>query len=228
VLLTLTGAVLLRLAFSDAYLRYVNEWMKWPLVACGVVLLALAVTHFLAPAGDSDHEEEGDSHGAHVPHAAWLLFVPSLVVFLIAPPALGSYLAERSDSGTAAPTEGQMQAAVAPLTDKDPAPVTVAEFFVRARYDQGRTLVDRRVRMSGFVSLDDEGNWYVSRFGISCCAADASVTRIQVAGGPPAPERDQWVEVVGTWVQGSGVESGPPEIEVSSVEEIEPPRMQYE
>jgi uncharacterized membrane protein YcgQ (UPF0703/DUF1980 family) len=80
--------------------------------------------------------------------------------------------------------------------------------------------------MVGFVSLDDEGNWYVTRFGINCCAADATPTRIR-ASGVEAPPRDQWVRVVGVWVEGSGVKSVPA-IDVSEVEHVEPPRMEYE
>ena len=38
-LLAFVGAVLLRLSISDAYLRYVNDWMKWPIVVSGVLLV---------------------------------------------------------------------------------------------------------------------------------------------------------------------------------------------
>ena len=42
-LLGFLGAVLLRMSLSDAYLRYVTEWMKWPILASGVLMLLLAI-----------------------------------------------------------------------------------------------------------------------------------------------------------------------------------------
>lgn len=233
ILLTLTGAVLLRIALvDDVYLNYVNAWMRWPLVACGLFLLALALTYLvlLEPADDG-HEEEEPADG-HVPRAAWLLFLPSVLIFVVAPPALGAHLAEKTGSTTAAPTESQLESSLAPLPSSDPAPVTVTEFFVRARYDAGLTLSERRVEMTGFVSYDAKGNWFVTRFGINCCAADASATRILVEGpeGTDAPARDQWVRLVGTWVEGSGLPGSrvPPAVMVSELELIDPPKIQYE
>ena len=88
--LTLTGAVLVRMAAGDTYLRYVNGWMRWPLIACGVLLFALSISD-LWPSKDDDLEEEHE--GEHAPNAAWLLFITSVVVFIIAPPALGAYFA---------------------------------------------------------------------------------------------------------------------------------------
>lgn len=231
VLLTLTGAVLLRLAMGDVYLRYVNTWMRWPLVACGVILILLSIGHLWGPGaqseedGDCEDEDEVEQH-AHVSSAAWLLFLPSIVVFLVAPPALGAYLAERNTSLVAEPTAGERKAALTPLPATDPAPVSVTEFFVRARYDQGLTLVGRSVEMVGFVSLDGDGNWYVTRFGINCCAADATPTRVRAIGAE-APPRDQWVRVVGVWVEGSGTK-GVPAIDVSEVEHVQAPRVEYE
>ena len=90
------GAVLLRLALGDGYLRYVTNWMKWPLVATGVVLLGLTVWMLLRPApaedgGGHDH----DVHDHKVPAMTWLAIVPGVIVFVASPPSLGAYLAKR-------------------------------------------------------------------------------------------------------------------------------------
>jgi uncharacterized membrane protein YcgQ (UPF0703/DUF1980 family) len=55
--------------------------------------------------------------------------------------------------------------------------------------------------VTGFVSGDDEGNWYVTRMDMNCCAADASANRIMVTGLDDAdvPERNSWVRVTGEW-----------------------------
>jgi uncharacterized repeat protein (TIGR03943 family) len=159
-------------------------------------------------------------------NAAWLLFLPSIVVFLVAPPALGAYLAERNTSNLAEPTADRREAVLTPLPATDPAPVGVTEFFVRARYDNGLTLADRSVEMVGLVIRDGDGNWYVTRFGINCCAADATPTRVR-ASGVESPPRDNWDRVVGVWVEGSGVKNVPA-VDVGEVEQVEAQRVEYE
>lgn len=223
-LLTVTGAVLLRMAAGDTYLRYVNTWMRWPLIACGVLLLVLSLSDLLR---STDGRTEEEPEASHVPRAAWLLFIPSLVIFLIAPPALGAHFADRAQS-TVVPAEPTGDVGIAPLPVTDPAPVQLEELIVRAAYDGGATLLERRLELTGFVSRDKTGDWYVTRFGINCCAADATVTRV-IATGAPAPPDDQWVKVVGTYVEGTGAGGAtPPEVSVEQVTFVEPPRNQYQ
>jgi uncharacterized repeat protein (TIGR03943 family) len=222
-LLTVTGAVLIRMAAGDTYLRYVNTWMRWPLIGCGVLLLMLSLSDLLRP---TDAQTEEEPEAPHVPRAAWLLFVPSLVIFLIAPPALGAHFAERAQS-TVVPAEPVSDVAIAPLPVTDPAPVLLEELVVRAAYDGGATLLGRRLELTGFVSRDKTGDWYVTQFGINCCAADATVTRV-IATGAEAPPDDRWVKVVGTYVEGTGAGGAtPPEVSVEQVTFVEPPRNQY-
>jgi uncharacterized repeat protein (TIGR03943 family) len=223
VLLSITGAVLIRLAAGDAYLNYVNAWMQWPLIACGVLLLLLALGDLL-PLGDSEDDVEPEA--PHVPLAAWLLFAPSLVVFLIAPPALGAHFAERAQSTTvpARPADAPVLAA---LPDTDPVPLSLDELYFHAAYGDEATLRDRRLELTGFVSRDKAGDWYVTQFGINCCAADATVTRVRATGVEPPPD-DQWVRVVATHVQGTGARGETlPEVVVEDLELIDPPRNQY-
>lgn len=230
-LLTLTGAVLLRITVvDDVYLNYVNPWMRWPLVACGLLLLGLALSQLgLLDSTDDDQAAESDggrltpASDATVPRAAWLLFLPSVLIFVVAPPALGAHLAERGVE-PAAPATAELESSLTPLPATDPAPVTVTEFFVRARYDSGLTLADRSIEMTGFVSYDEDGAWYVTRFGINCCAADALATKVR-ASGYDAPPRDQWVSVVGTWIPGT---IKTPAVEITDLELTEPPKVQYE
>ena len=219
-LLAITGAVLLRMAVGDAYLRYVNSWMRWPLIACGVLLIGLALVDVFREQGSQD-----DEHEAHVPRAAWLLFAPSLVFFLIAPPALGAHFAERAQSAVV-PVETSNDPVFAPLPEDDPLPIVLDEVLFRAAYDDGETLAGRRLELTGFVSRDASG-WYVTQFAMNCCAADAYVLRV-LASGADAPPDDQWVRVVGTHVAGTGADGRtPPEVVVESIERTKAPRNQY-
>ncbi|WP_191278591.1 TIGR03943 family putative permease subunit [Nocardioides flavus (ex Wang et al. 2016)] len=220
-LLAVTGAVLLRMAAGDAYLRYVNSWMRWPLIACGVLLIVLALADLWRDQGSQD-----DGHDAHVPRAAWLLFAPSLVFFLIAPPALGAHFAERAQNAVV-PIKEASEVSLPPLPEGDPVALTLDDVLFRAAYDDGATLADRRLELTGFVSRDKSGTWYVTQFGINCCAADATVMRI-AASGVEAPPDDQWVRVVATHVPGTG-DGGvePPEVTIEQIEPIEAPKNQY-
>lgn len=225
-LMAFLGAVLVRLAFTDDYLRYVTSWMKWPILVSGVLLIGLAVGLVLSGHESHDHDHDGDDGHGHggIPLVTWLLVLPGLVTFVISPPQLGSYLAERRSG------EAQTVAEPASLTDLEGGevvPVDVTEFIWRAQ-DGGTTLEDQPVELTGFVSYDQKQNWYVTRMTIGCCAADAISYQVKVTDADK-PERDQWVKVTGTYENGSGTDGkSPPSIVATGVEEIGAPTQTYE
>ncbi len=221
-LLAFLGTVLLRLALSDNYLRYVTEWMKWPILASGVVMILLAIGPIFLDAtnGKDDHDAHGHSG---VPRATWLLVLPGLVTFVISPPELGSYLAERRANQSAAAEP----AVVASLAESGTSKLTLQEFVWRAQ-SGGQSLDGRSIELTGFVSHQDD-EWFVTRMTIGCCAADALAFRVQVDSDEPTPERDQWVTVTGTYVEGSGEDvKDDPAIAADEVVEIDKPRQTYE
>jgi uncharacterized repeat protein (TIGR03943 family) len=232
-LLAFLGAVLLRISLSDAYLRYVTEWMKWPIAVSGAILLLLAVGPVLRQGDDEDdhgHHAGASGGGDHgVPFPTWLLVLPGLVAFVISPPELGSFLAERRATDAVAVAR---PAVVNDLDADGPVPVDVTEFIWRAQ-DGGESLEGQPVVLTGFVSHDpdDASTWYVTRLTIGCCAADASAYRVAVDGDVAAdrPERDQWVEVTGTYASGTGVSvTEDPVLTAEQVLPIETPRQTYE
>ena len=83
--------------------------MRWPLIVCGVFLIVLALADLWRDQGSQD-----DGHDAHVPRAAWLLFAPSLVFFLVAPPALGAHFAERAQTAVV-PVRDASEVSLPPL-----------------------------------------------------------------------------------------------------------------
>jgi uncharacterized repeat protein (TIGR03943 family) len=222
-LLAFLGAVLLRMSLSDAYLRYVTEWMKWPILASGVIMLLLAVGPLFGDPDKADQHEQHDAHGhSGVPKATWLLLLPGLVVFVISPPELGSFLAERRANQSVAAEP----AVVAELSGDETNELPLQEFVWRAQ-SGGDTLVDRSVSLTGFASHEGD-QWFVTRLTIGCCAADALAFRVQVDSAD-RPERDQWVRVTGTYVDGTGASpSEDPVIEAAEVTEIKKPRQTYE
>jgi uncharacterized repeat protein (TIGR03943 family) len=229
-LMAFLGAVLVRLSFTDAYLRYVTPWMKWPLIISGVLLIGLAVGLVLSGGKEDGHDHDGhdehdDGHGhGPVPVVTWLLVLPGLVTFVISPPQLGSYLAERRAGEAQAVAE---PAALTELAEGEVVPVDVTEFIWRAQ-DGGETLEDQQVTLKGFVSYGKDDAWYVTRMTIGCCAADAISYQVQVADAE-RPPRDKWVEVTGVYEAGSGVGGTEvPVIQASGVADTQAPAQTYE
>lgn len=224
-LLAFLGAVLVRLSITDAYLRYVTPWMKWPLLVSGLVLLALALGPVLGLGGREGPAGDHGGHAHRVPVVTWLLVLPGLVTFVVSPPELGSYLAERRSGDTVA---APRPATVADLdASQGPVKVAVSEFVWRAQ-DGGSTLEGQPVRLVGFVSYGDDGAWYVTRLTIGCCAADALAYQVQVEGAE-RPARDRWVQVDGVYATGTGTDLATvPVLDAETVTEVEAPARQYE
>lgn len=230
-LLTFLGAVLLRFAATDAHLRYVTPWMKWPLLVSGVVLLLLAIGPLWSRderrdddgvEHEPDHEAGHHEHG--VPRVTWLLVLPGIIAFVISPPELGSYLAERR-AGEAVAVSAPGTTTV--LGSEETVELTVEEFLWLAQ--QGEPALEgQQVALTGFVSYGADDSWYVTRMQIGCCAADAMAYRVKVQGAA-RPGRDEWVEVTGTHVTGTG-EEPPFEVVVEAAEVVptEEPRQTYE
>ncbi|MFY7567353.1 TIGR03943 family putative permease subunit [Streptomyces sp. WI04-05B] len=234
VLLLLTGGAVLRIAlFSELYLRYVQEGLRPYLVVSGVVLVLLGVVAALArrPAEGDEHDDHGhdqsDGHGhGHGPRVAWLLTLPALALLLFPPPALGSYSADREAAQRAAQGVGTFPA----LPAGNPLELTVGEFGSRAIFDSGRSLKGRTVRLTGFVTHGDDGTWYVTRLLVSCCAADATTSKVEIRDAD-APVTDTWVTVTGTWVPKGKLGSDaawPPVLDAGSVRTVAEPSNPYE
>lgn len=213
------GGVTLRVGATDEWANYVNDWMRWPLVVSGVLLVALAFVVIITAVGD--HEHDHDRASAFVP---WLLVLPIVVGFVIQPPALGAYVADRRANQADARTYSDP--AVTPLSETGENEMPVSSFVARASYDR-EMLADVTVRLTGFVSVDG-GGWYITRLAISCCAADGAAFRVRVENADAPPE-EQWVTVVGTWVEGTGIRLGDtPTITAAEVAEVDQPKHPYE
>ncbi|GAP47814.1 TIGR03943 family putative permease subunit [Streptomyces azureus] len=246
VLLALVGAAILRVSlFSDLYLRYVQVGLRPYLVVSGVVLalLAVVVAVLVRTAGEQDdpenpenpesHEDPedlyshpGHTHGPAGPRVAWFLTLPALALLLFPPPALGSYSAERDADRRAARGVGTFPA----LPAGNPLDLTLGDFASRAVYDSGRSLTGRTVRLTGFVTRDADGTWYVTRLLVSCCAADATTAKAEVRGAG-APPVDTWVAVTGTWHPEGELGSAaawPPVLDATSVRRVRQPDNPYE
>jgi uncharacterized repeat protein (TIGR03943 family) len=173
----------------------------------------------------SDGPEHDHGHG---PRVAWLLLLPIFAIFLVAPPALGSYAAGRGGNDIAQP---QGDSSFAPLPDGDPVTTTLADYATRAIWDQGRSLQARRIRLLGFVSPRPGGGYYVTRLVITCCAADARPIKIAVQGQAGQFAPDSWIAVTGSY---GGMDAAAakreqiPIIKADAVTQVKAPSEPYE
>ncbi|MFC7106975.1 TIGR03943 family putative permease subunit [Nonomuraea rubra] len=167
--------------------------------------------------------------GGH--RVAWLLVAPLTVIFLVAPPALGSFAVQQAEQTSHVPPPTLVEARPTVLKDGQVNTLSMIEFANLAWDDSSRALRGKTVRLTGFVVPSGrDGGWYLTRMRIGCCAADALTMQVMVKG-VPAPATDAWVRVTGTWsprkVRGTDAYS-PPEVTASRVERIAAPDEPYE
>ncbi|GIF77248.1 TIGR03943 family putative permease subunit [Asanoa siamensis] len=223
VVLLLLGGAVLKASLTDVYLRYVKEGLRPFLIAAGAVLVVTAVMTLV-----HDLRQRREDH-AHGPAVGWLLVLPVLGLLLVAPPALGAFAA--GQAGTA--LSSQAVSDYPPLPAGDPADISVLEYASRAVYDNGVSIGDRTVRMSGFVVPGEGGELLLARMILSCCAADGRPIKVGMTGGPPVDlPADTWIEITGRYTDRSAADpvNGEriPYVDVRLWTPIDPPRNQYQ
>jgi len=232
IVLAAAAALVVRLVVTDQYLYYVKGGLLPALLAAGLILAAFAFFSFrdawAATADEQDADcghDHGHSHDHGGPLAAWLLILPLMTILIIPPAPLGAFTATRSAIAPAAALE---KLDLGPLPAGDPVELAVADFVARTTYGAGDTLAGRTVEMTGFVTPNPDGSWWLTRIGVGCCAADAYGVRILVRDGPDLPA-NYWLTVTGSWVEGTGTIPGEiPEMTFDGYVPAEPPINPYE
>ncbi len=248
VVLVLLGGALVHAGATDLYLRYVKAGLRPLLLAAGVVLIVVAlVTAWYdwrraraaraaarqsagepSGAGHDGHGHDEHGHGHREPRVSWLLVAPLLALSLVVPPALGSYSA--ASTGTVL-----RQAFGVPtrLPASGPLQLGVLDYARRAVFDHGRSLTGRPITLTGFVTIASDGQPYLTRMILSCCAADAQPVKVALSGRiPPVLAPDTWLAVTGTYTARQTtdpVNGGPvPFLDVSRADPATAPADPYE
>jgi uncharacterized repeat protein (TIGR03943 family) len=230
-LLVILGVTVAWLWRSGAALNYVRPSLVPYLAASSAVVVLLGL---LPPLGLLRRRPVApDGHGTGHGRVGRLLLVPVLVVVLVQPAALGSYAVS---SRTGVP--GQRDSAFEPLAPpvRGAVQMTLLEFITRAIYDHNQSLAGVRVHLMGFVAPaegGDEQGYRLTRFSISCCAADAAALQVVVRGDNHRWHRDQWLEVEGQWLRrpvasDDDADPPPPVLDAATVRPIPQPREPYE
>jgi uncharacterized repeat protein (TIGR03943 family) len=225
ILLVLVGGALLKISFTGTYLRYVKPSHQWLLIVAGVVMLALAVISIVRDLTARQAAPHDDHH--HSTRSAWLLVLPVLAVFLVAPPALGADTVQRA--ADSAPTNDG--SALFPALPKgDVLPLTLSDFSERAAWDSGDSLNGRKIALTGFV-VHEGRTTYVARIAIACCAADAYPVKVELRDGDLSGyPNDSWIQAVVELVPDSATKANKyvPSATVVSVKQIPEPEDPYE
>lgn len=232
----LCGAMLLRLLLSGTYTYYVVEVMQYLLypsaiflVVVGLWFVAVGIRSQARGAQQPSEPVDDDRHEGHgAPAIAYALVLPILAVAFIPSTPLGAYSAAREGNSAAAPSAETLQALAASPVEPG-TEMAVQEFVVSAVWNDGKGIRNRPVSLTGFVTPDPAGGWWIARLSIACCAGDAQPAKVKVLDAPDLPA-DSWVTVTGEWVPG-GTTRDPaaiPEIRAQSVETIPPPANPYE
>lgn len=233
ILLVLLGGALLKISFTGTYLRYVKPAHQWLLITAGVVMVGLALVAIARDLAGARKATPGvlghDAEHGHSTRSAWLLILPVLAVFLVAPPALGSDSVQRASSASlTAPEEGT--AVFPPLPPGEVVELSLGDFTARAAWDQDRSVQGRQVRLTGFT-VQDGGVTYLARMSIGCCAADAFPVKVRLDGQDLSGlANDTWVRIVGMVQPGSATMANNhvSTVSVTSAEEIPQPEDPYE
>ena len=224
VVLVSLGLLGLRLAATGGLLDYVREWMRWPIALTSVLLIVLGASELVgartdrrlpATGGSAPHDHNGDN-----PRVAWLLAAPIIVSLVVAPGALGVDAVDRSLAVAAIPIE-ELPPLPVPVDGAYELPLT--EFVSRAVGPEG-AMGGLPIRLVGFVVWRGSEP-SVTRFRINCCAADAQVAEVGLAGWGEVPDQGSWVEVQGRWVSSGALR---PSLQVDRLKAIEQPANPYE
>lgn len=232
ILLVLLGGALVKITADGTYLRYVKPTAQPWILISGLVMIALAavaIVHDLATTCTPDHGHHHHRVGGGGDHhrvgGAWLLLLPILAIFLVAPPALGADSVLRAGNRTTPPATS---ATLPPLPPGAVIPIPLTEFITRSIWD--RSLRGRTIELTGFV-VHANGTNYVARLVITCCAADATPMKAALTGhaADQLPD-DQWIQVTGQLRPGSATEANgyTPTLTVSALTTVTPPTDPYE
>jgi uncharacterized repeat protein (TIGR03943 family) len=206
------ATVTVRLLASGDFGRYVQQRMRWPLILAAIVLVGFAV-HEALRAAREERQDLATRHRRAAPTIGWLLLAPAVVVVAVVPGGLGATAANRVDAYTATDRTDSF----APLDTTDgPVEMRMIDFIDRSVWDPERSLTDVPVRLTGIVVNDPDlvDGFRLTRFLVSCCAADGIPLQVDVSGlESPLPD-DTWVTATVVW-QPPG-----PEVELGSTAPI--------
>jgi uncharacterized repeat protein (TIGR03943 family) len=203
VTLVAMGLFLYSRFMSGKLLFYINERFVWLtlLAALGCILVGMSYRYRPAHSHNHDHDHGDHHHGKLSWGGLSLIVLPIILGLLVPPKPLGAAAMVNRDvsieslTSAAAPEVSSVLAK--PKREKN-----ILDWLIEFRSSSDiDAFTDQQAKLVGFVYRDDrfaEDQFMVSRFVLSCCAADAAPLGIMVHSPESAGlADDQWVEVKG-------------------------------
>ena len=203
------------LLIVDRTSLYLSSRTAW-LVPTGAVLATVAAIGRLATAR-TRRPETLSTRDAWV---AMLIVLPVLLLVLVPPATLDSFAVRRRSTSTGIGSSARIVTGSLDLVDVAAArAVPDAAAALRARAGE-------RITIEGFVTEEagEADRFHLTRFVITCCVADATISYVTVVDAPPGRfETDEWVRVTGSiYPLGSDIL-----VQADSIERIEQPADPY-
>ena len=183
--------IMARLLWSGAFGFFIQQRMQIPLALATVTLLLLGTYEFVAAVRE-EREDPSSVRRLSAPKVGWLMVLPLVVLTSVAPTGLGAAAAERVEPFTPVISDATFE----PLeVSGGPLEMRVFDFVDRAIWDPNNSLDDVTVRLEGLVVNDPEieDGFLLTRFLVSCCAADGVPIQVVVRGLDGTFEDDTWV-----------------------------------
>lgn len=195
VMLASWAALFWFLLITGRELLYVSTRTKWVVPTGAVVLTAAAIGRLWS--ARTPHPEPIATREAWV---LGLMMVPVLTVLVLPPASLGTYAASRRSSFLRAGISANpADIASGPLTLIDIASSPATELGQKALASRAGD----PVTFVGFVQMYPDtpaDEFYLTRFVITCCVADATVAQVRVVDVTPGQFKNgDWVQLTGTF-----------------------------
>ena len=223
--LLLVGLATAVMLFKGTYLNYVRPALLPWLIAAAVVLVVLGLTGVVGDLRDVAPDEHGHAHQTWL---TWALLVPIALVAFVVPPPLDARGTNPPPAAVSAPKPRPFAALPA-----GPAPdVSLPDAVMRAAADSAHSLDGRTITLTGFT-VAQAGRVDLGRVVIVCCAADAQLARVHLAGPAAAAAAgqpdDTWMRITGMIQPGSShAEDGfVPTMLVADAVRIDKPKNAY-
>ena len=235
-LLLLALCIFFASKLASGKLTYYINLRFIPLTIFGIIFLAVLAqtlfteikrSHKLADAQEEDHD-----HDDHAPASAnlWFMLVPLLIGVLIPARPLDSSAFATKGFNTNTPLVSADSSAQ--LFETDSEERNVLDWIKLFNFETDLSpFIGQKASVIGFVYFDEslgENQFYVSRFVISCCAADGFA--IAMVGEWPqasALKQDSWVLVKGTVQSITLHDRAVPMIQAESVQAVPVPEQPY-
>ncbi|MFZ5881442.1 MAG: TIGR03943 family putative permease subunit [Chloroflexota bacterium] len=226
-------------------LKLVNGTLTWYINQRFIPLTLLAIVLFFILAGSltqrrngddqrgHDHEHDHEHHTHEHNHASG-----GNLVFLLIPLAIGLLIPARPLDSTALSTRGFTTSSAlvssggAAIFETDAEQRTILDWIKVFNYESNlEPYLGQKAAVIGFVYHDEklaEGQFYVSRFVVSCCAADGFALAMLVEWPEAASlEQDAWVLVRGPVTSAQTETHTIPVIQAETVEIVPVPDQPY-